>query len=49
MVDVPAKPGRGVTLELPKVPNRTFRPVNVRRDQMGTSWAFELKDVNSNA
>lgn len=49
MVDVPSKPGRGVTLELPKVPNRTFRPINVRRDQMGTSWAFELKDVNSNA
>ncbi|MGF7152618.1 hypothetical protein [Novosphingobium gossypii] len=49
MVDVPAKPGRGVRLQLPKVTARTFHPINVRRDRMGTSWMFELKDVNSNA
>jgi len=49
MVDVPAKPNDAVRLQLPKVPNRTFKPINVRRDQSGTSWVFELKDVNSNA
>lgn len=49
MVDVPAKPGKAVRLQLPKIAGRTFRPINVRRDKMGTSWEFELKDADTNA
>lgn len=49
MVDVPAKPGRDDRIQLPKIPGHTFRPLNPRRDESGTGWEFELKDVPTGA
>lgn len=49
MVDVPAKPSNLVRLQLGKIAGRTFRPNNVRRDESGTGWEFELKDVPTSA
>jgi hypothetical protein len=43
--DVPAKPNGEVRVILPKIPGRTFKPLNVDDDESGTSWVFQLKDV----
>lgn len=45
MSDVPAKPTGEVRVQLPKVAGRTFKPVGVGRDESGTHWEFDLKDV----
>ena len=43
--DVPAKPGNLVRIQLPLLPGRTFKPINVGSDESGSHWAFDLKDV----
>ena len=43
--DVPVRPGSGVRIRLPKVPDRTFKPIAARLGESGTHWEFELKDV----
>lgn len=45
MDDVPAKPAPAVRIQLAKVPGKTFRPENVRRDESCTHWEFELREV----
>lgn len=43
---VPARPAAGVLIKLPKVPGKTFKPVNVRSDTSGDYWEFELVATN---
>lgn len=43
--DVPAKPGAADRLTLPRVPGATFKPINVRSDESGTHWEFEVVKV----
>lgn len=45
--DVPAKPTDACRMQLPRIPGKTFKPVNVRSDETGTHWSFELKQVNA--
>jgi hypothetical protein len=49
IVDTPTRPSKDVRLQLPKIAGRTFRPINVRRDEPGTGWEFELQDVPTSA
>lgn len=44
---VPAKPSSHDRITLPKIPGAKFKPVNVRRDESGNYWEFELKAVNA--
>jgi hypothetical protein len=44
-VDVPVRPGEAVRVQLPKYPGQTFAPTNVRLNEAGTGWKFELKRV----
>ena len=43
--DVPSKPGAVWRIQLPLLPGRLFKPVNVGSDISGSHWAFDLKDV----
>ena len=43
---VPSRPSKGVLIRLPKVPLKTFGPVNVRSDASGDYWEFEVIAVN---
>ena len=43
--DVPAKPGPAVRITLPLRAGDTYRPVNVRTDQSGSHWEFEVQRV----
>ena len=43
--DVPARPGSTNRITLPKLPGKTFKPVNVRMDDGATWWVFDLKEV----
>lgn len=43
----PARPTTPCRITLAKAPGFTFKPVNVRRDQSGTHWEFELDKVNA--
>lgn len=45
MADVSVKPGPTVRIQLPLIGGKTFRPETVRRDESGTHWAFELREV----
>ncbi|MBB4859635.1 hypothetical protein HNO88_002964 [Novosphingobium chloroacetimidivorans] len=47
--DVPSKPGALWRIQLPALPARTFKPVNVGSDASGSHWAFDLKDVPTDA
>lgn len=44
--DVPAKPGSSCRVMLAREPGKTFAPVNVRPDEAGTHWAFELEQTS---
>lgn len=46
-VDVPVKPGKASRIRFGKLPGRTFRIINVRTDDAGTEWNFEVKDVSN--
>lgn len=41
--DVPAKPRANTRLQLSKRPGKTYRPINVRSDESGTHWEFEVQ------
>lgn len=43
--DVPTRPGSTNRITLPKLPGKTFKPVNVRMDDGATWWVFDLKEV----
>ena len=43
--DVLAKPTKDSRVQLAKRPAETFRPVNVRSDESGDYWVFELEKV----
>lgn len=45
IADVPTRPSGQCRVTLAKVPGRTFKPIAIRRDESGTHWEFELKDV----
>ena len=45
--DAPIKPGRGVSVTLPRYPGKTFEPIDVRNDETGLNWLFNLKAVAS--
>lgn len=44
--DVPVRPSSACRVTVGKVPGKTFKPVNVRRDTTGQFWEFELALVN---
>lgn len=44
--DLPRRPNTSDRIRISKVPGATFKPVNVRRTQSGTHWAFELEKVS---
>jgi len=46
-VDVPNRPSSAARLTLPKIPGKTFRPINVRTSESGTEWEFEIEEVPS--
>lgn len=43
--DEPEKPGGSARIRLARRPGKTYRPVNVRTDEAGTGWEFEVKEV----
>lgn len=43
--DIPTRPGSANRITLPKLPGKTFKPVNVRLDDGATFWVFDLKEV----
>jgi hypothetical protein len=43
--DAPLKPGVGSRVKLPKYPGQIFQPTNIRLNEAGTGWKFELKTV----
>ncbi|WP_417615309.1 hypothetical protein [Parasphingorhabdus sp.] len=44
---VPAKPNDADRIKLPKYGAQKFKPINVRRDESGNYWEFELKAVDA--
>lgn len=42
---VPEKPSGSARLQFPKLPDQTFKPVNISNDDSGTHWLFQVKDV----
>src|SRR6185437_10875094 len=44
-VDVPDKPGSVARVQLARRVGKTYQPINVRTDQSGTGWEFELKEA----
>lgn len=46
IADVPVKPAKAARLQLAKRPGKTFYPINVRRDESGTHWEFEVVQAN---
>lgn len=44
---VPAKPNKDDRITLPKFGAQKYRPSNVRRDESGNYWEFELKAVDA--
>lgn len=43
--DVPDRPGDTWRIRLPKVPDKIFRPSDVRLDESATFWTFALSVV----
>ncbi len=46
-IDVPARPSKASRVRLARRPGKTFQPINVRTDESGTGWEFEVKEVVS--
>ena len=44
-VDIPIRPDAHCRITLPKIPGREYHPINVRLDQSGDWWVFDLKEV----
>lgn len=44
-VDVPAEPMGTARIRLARLSGVTFKPINVRNDESGTGWEFEVKQV----
>jgi len=40
--DVPVKPNSQCRITLGRVPDQTFKPINVRSDRSGAHWEFEV-------
>jgi hypothetical protein len=47
MSDVPVKPSATVRLRLAKRAGKDFKPLNVRSDESGTHWEFEVQEVRT--
>lgn len=45
--DIPTKPDSSCRVRLPKLPGKTFKPINVRSDESAAFWLFELKAVSA--
>lgn len=45
IAEAPSKPAAADSVSLGKLPGLTFKPVNVRRDESGSHWEFELEQV----
>lgn len=43
--DLAAMPADGDRITLPRVPGKTFKPVNVHHDETAEHWLFNLKRV----
>lgn len=43
--DVPTEPSKNARIRLPRRPGQTWRPIDVRTDESGTGWDFELAEV----
>lgn len=44
---IPGKPVDADRITIPKLGTQRFKPMNVRRDESGNYWEFELKAVNA--
>lgn len=44
-ITVPVEPTAACRVQLPKVPGRTFKPINVGGDKSGNCWLFDLQRV----
>ena len=44
--DVPVMPRKGDRITLPRIPGKTFEPINVQNDESGHHWLFNVKAVN---
>lgn len=47
MVDLPRRPIPSDRVRVARIPGSTFKPINVRRDQSGKHWEFELEKVGA--
>lgn len=45
--DVAAKPAATARLRLSRHSGKTFKPLNVRLDESGTHWEFEVQEVRT--
>lgn len=45
--DLPRRPFGSDRVRVARVPGATFKPTNVRRDQSGKHWEFELEKVGA--
>lgn len=45
--DLPRRPIESDRLRIARIPNVTYKPVNVRRDRNGSHWEFEVVKVNA--
>lgn len=45
--DLPRRPISSDRVRIARVPGATFKPTNVRRDQSGVHWEFELEKVGA--
>ena len=44
--DLAAMPGNTARIQLARYAGATFRPINVRSDESGTHWEFEVVQAN---
>lgn len=44
---IPSKPVEADRITIAKLGTQRFKPMNVRRDESGNYWEFELKAVNA--
>jgi hypothetical protein len=44
--DAPVRPSSSCRVALGKIAGTTFRPINIRRDESGDHWEFELEAVD---
>lgn len=45
--DLAAKPTSTARLTLPRLTGATFKPINVRSDESGTHWEFDVQQVSA--